>query len=349
MGFSYSGFMGILLLHFYKQHISLADFLLADAIACAANVLFITCRRHYNFQRDMRWGFSLLIVALFILAFIPFSRPIYFLYALIQGLGAIIFYVPYNILFFSTRDNTKNYETMVRYWGIIVGVNVFGPLIGSFIFGQFGFRLFLIVAMVVSLISLSLTRFIPKTILNYSVSEAWNHVRPLRLIIFLDGTQTKIPVAIGLFALLYISTTQGYGTYLSVIALVALVGGLFLARKSDRSTKRLRYLVPASLAAGAVALSFVFAKTFFVFMALMLLLKAAAVLVDPMRGAILTDKLPESPLNWISRELYLNAGRAVMLGGAGILLYFNLPTVAFVGMGLLYITFPLVVYWKKVY
>ena len=140
-----------------------------------------------------------------------------------------------------------------------------------------------------------------------------------------------------------------FGKFLSVMSLVALFFAFRLAKKSDKKQNRTMFIWPLSIATGLVAMCFYFVTTFPVFLILALLLKALTILVEPIRSNIILDKTEKKPIDWISREVFLNIGRMFLVGVVALMLFFKLDKEIFIFLGLVHILFPFVVYYKKVY
>lgn len=171
----------------------------------------------------------------------------------------------------------------------------------------------------------------------------------MRLINLWDGALLKTNPVTSLFVLLYVSTVGQFGTYLSFISLVMAGVSWLVAKTSDKTNRRMRYLWPATLLAGGAVAAFVGVSTFSVFVVCMILLRSALVIAEPIRSNIMQDTIPPNDLNWISRELYLNLGRTILLFSAAGLFILGMPKGVFILFGVLHIAFPFVVRAKKIY
>ena len=87
-----------------------------------------------------------------------------------------------------------------------------------------------------------------------------------------------------------------------------------------------------------------------IFFALAVVIKIVSVISDPLRSTIILDRhASEDPVTWLSREFYINMGRAVLLGGAALCTYVGSNRLVFVFLALPYLLFPFLVHRKKIY
>ncbi|MCX6781334.1 MAG: hypothetical protein NT003_04475 [Candidatus Magasanikbacteria bacterium] len=349
LNFVNAGFTGILLFHFYKQHVGLSDIFFADAIGCSINALSLFARRSIHIRRDIQIGFGVLALSLIFLMIVPYSKPIFYIFYAFQTIGGIIFYVPLNILFFEKISPTERMRSMTAYWivGIIAGV--IGPIIGAFLFTHTGSVAFLSIPLAILLIGIYIARFAPADIVRYTPTEVLSHIKTLRTINLLDGALHRVSGDVGLFALLFVSTVVDYGNYLSFVSLIMVGISWIIAKKSDSSGKRMKFLWPSAVIAGIATMSFSFAHTFVIFIILTIITRSALIIAEPLRSNVMQDILHPHPINWISREFYLNVGRAIIQVIAAILLFYGSPVAAFILFGAMHMAFPLLVRWKKIY
>ena len=96
-------------------------------------------------------------------------------------------------------------------------------------------------------------------------------------------------------------------------------------------------------------ISFYFVNNLFWAVVLIVLFKFITILFNPLRSNILLDKVSNGPITWISREIYLNIGRFFILGLVAFIVYLGFLREAFVSVAILYLIFPIVVRYKKIY
>lgn len=344
-----SGFVAILLFHFYKQHVTLSDIFLADAIACGANALFLLSRRSIHTRRDMRIGLGILALSIVFLILVPYSKPVFYLFYIFQVIGGVTFYIPLNILYFDNVAADGRMQNMAWYWivGIISGI--VGPLIGAFLFTRTSLPVFLTIPLVIFLIGIFLARYAPARTITYNVHDVLTRIKRIRVINILDGALHRVNGDTGMFALLFVASVAEYGGYLSFVSLIMVGVALLVARHSDKTNKRMHYLLPAALVAGVATIAFSLAHTFAIFIALTLTVRSALIIAEPLRSNIMMDVIEPHAHNWISREFYLNVGRAIIQLIAAALLFAGFSAGAFIVFGCLHLLFPILVHYKKIY
>ncbi len=343
-----AGFVGILYLHFFKQHISLVDFFLAQALADGAVTSMIAVRRIFFSRRDIQVGFLIVGIALALLL-MPFSRSFFYVYTVVRMVGTILFFTPYNILFFEETHTDRRLRSMTGYWAVSVVVGVVAPVACGFIFEQFGRAIFIGSALVLIIAGIVVGSRVPSRVYRYTTKEVYIRLKKLRTINMLDGALHRVEGAVGFFALLYFTNELNYGIYLSLMALVALVPSFYIAHVSDTRRERMRFMWPISLATGALVWIFAGIHSLSAFIIAMMALNAITVLIEPLRSTILLDATESAPVDWIARELFLNTGRMFFSLTVALFLWFNLTTTLFIFLGILHMAFPCVVWYKKIY
>lgn len=342
------GFLGILYVNFFKNHLGFSQLFLAEGLSAAAVVIFIFQRRAYRASHDIVLGFASIAFSITFL-FLPFSPVVFYLFIIFRGLGSIIFYVPFNILYFDQRLEKRNLSSMTWYWALGLVPSVVAPVLGGFLYTYFGMGVFLSTSLVIVLFGIYCGTLVSKQKYPVSLRDLTLKLKGLRAINIVDGALHRVTNAIFIFALLYIHTEINYGTFLSIAAVVALFFAMKMARVSDTSNQRMRYLWPLCLTSGFICFAFIFARSASVFLTLAIALRSLAVFVEPLRSNIILDTREKDPINWVSREFYLNIGRVGLLFVLAALMRFNLIIPAFVFLGALHIIFPFMVHYKKVY
>jgi len=95
-----SGFLSLVYFYFVKKHVSFGLIFLADFLGYIVIISFILFNRHLRFRNNIRLGFILIALAMLILL-LPFDpNIIIFPYAILSSFGSIVFFCPYNILYF---------------------------------------------------------------------------------------------------------------------------------------------------------------------------------------------------------------------------------------------------------
>jgi len=343
-----AGFVAILYVHFFKQHISIADFLLAEGLGCLAVAVYIALRKKVTTGRDIQAGFVIFGIGLAVLLF-PFSRFLFFAYAIFRVLGVIMFYIPYNIVLFENHNKEKSLQTMTHYWIVGILSGIVGPLIGAYLFVHAGIFAFICIALIVLFGGIMYSRIVENRVYPYTFSDLVKRTATLRSIIMVDGALHKVSAIIMIFALVYFNTEFTYGGFLSFVSFVALFFMTYIAKVSDKNKKRMEFIWPLSLLLAGITTLFGFFHTGLAFVTLTILLRIFSMLVEPLRSTILLDSKGSDALNWISREFWLNIGRATIFLVSFVFLKINNPTLVFLFCASLHALFPFLVHYKRIY
>ncbi len=338
-----------MLYSFYHQHIALSDIFFADAIACAANAMFIVMRKSIHTRRDIRIGFGLMTIGLFLVAFLPHTRTLLYAFYILQVLGAITFYIPVNILYFKGVAEDARMRGMTLYWIVGIATGVAAPLVGALLYAHTSMMVFLIVPLLLTLCGVWMAQYVPEDIISYSRGDVFNYLKGLRVINALDGALHRVSGDAGFFVLMFASTVASYSSYLSCVSLVMAAVAWIVATKSDKTNNRMKYLWPTALLAGAATMGLSLAHSFITFLILSVVARASLVIAEPLRSNVTQDSAVAHAHIWISREFYINIGRTLLQIIAGILLVIGSPTAALILFGALHIAFPFLVHRKKIY
>lgn len=345
-----SGFLSLLYVYFVKSHLNFGYILLAEALGNLSAVIFILIKRQFRTRFDLRLGFFLVLSAL-ILLLLPAS-PITLLipYTILKVTGAIMFFVPYNILFFESTKVNKKLSRMTSYWSIGLVVGIFAPLLGGLLFSQLGLLWFIALAMLFICVSLFLTYLVKTQSYPYGIKEICTHIKSFRTIVMIDGAlPTASSLLLTLYLLTFVHGAFDFGLLLSFIALVSISFSFLLAKVSDKKKKRLEFIWPLSTLSGITMILFYFLGGFWPAILLIICFKFISTMLNPIQSNIVFDRDNTTAITWISRELFLNIGRTLTLLFLVPLVYLGFLKEAFVVVGLLYVLFPFVVFTKGVY
>lgn len=345
-----AGFISILYVYFVKDHLNFGYIIFAEALGTIASVLFILLKRQFSLRSDIQFGFILVLFGLLSLL-IPVA-PIFILipYTILKVTGAIMFFIPYNILFFAKTDGDKKLYRMTTYWAIGLVIGIFAPILGGFLLSYFSLRIFVAVAIGLLFVGIFLGLFIKKKVYVYDIPTLFRHLKGFRTITLIDGAlPTASQLLITLYLLTFIQNEFNFGALLSVIALLSVSFTFPLAKFSDRYKKRLELIWPLSYLAGAVMVLFYFTTTLGWAIACIILFKFVTTLLWPIQSNIICDRKHVTPMLWISRDLFLNIGRSLVLLSLVPFAYFGFLKEAFLVVGILFFALPVVVAGKKIY
>lgn len=345
-----SGFIAILYPHFVQHNVSLGHIVIAEALGYLGAMGFMLAKKQFRSKTDITLGFILVFLALGTLILPIAPATIIIPYTILKVAGAIMFFVPYNILFFHNTKKNKKLKKMTSYWAIGTVVGIIAPITGGFIFSTFGIKTFILLATIILAITLIFTQFINQQTYPYTTKDVLTTIKGVRTITMLDGgIQSASGLLITLYLLNFIQDAFDFGKVLSIIALISVLFSFQLASYSDKNKKRTMFIWPLSILSGAIMMVFPLATTLVGAVALIVAFKFVSVLFNPIRSNILFDYHKNIPINWIARDIYLNLGRFIILGSLGYLAFQGYQSQVFIILGILYMLFPFVLTYKKVY
>lgn len=345
-----SGGFSLLYIYFVKQQISFFYILMAEFCGLVIIVIYLVCGKILHSRYTIMAGYLLLALSALVML-LPFKALyLVFFYFILSWLAAIIFFTPYNILYFQKIQKGEHLQDITFYWAVGIVVGIFAPLLAAYVWQMTNLSVFLTIYTLFIIFSLFLLNYIPAEVYRYKIKEGLTYLKGLRTINMIDGALHRTNgIIILIFSLQYINNELDFGKFLSITGLVALFVAFPMAKLSDQKQKRTIFIWPISVATGLVVMSFYFVNSFWQFFVLALILKGLLVLSEPIRSNIVLDKKEKRAITWISREIYLNIGRVLLVAVLVVMLYFGWFKETFIVMGALHLLFPVVVYFKKVY
>lgn len=345
-----SGFLAILFAYFVKNHLDFSLVLLAEALGYGLSVLFIISKRQFNTRHGMWFGLGLVLCSLPLL--LSPLAPFYILipYTLLKTSGGIMFYIPYNTLFFAKTNQEKKLHRMTMYWAIGSTVGILAPMTGGLLFASFGLPVFVGIALTILVVGICLAGLVKPETHPYTLHSTLTNIKGFRLVSMFDGSlYTGSNLLITLYLLTFIKGEFNFGTLLSIIALVSVALTFRIARWSDRIKKRWEFIWPLSFGVGLIMASLFFVHSLVWAVVLIVAYQVLISLFNPLRSNILFDNVEHTPATWVSREFYLDVGRAIVLLCLAFVVYTGHLREAFLIMAALFAFFPFLLLLKGVY
>ncbi len=345
-----SGFISLLYVYFVKSHLNFGYIILAEALGYLFSIFLILVKKQFSSQRDLRFGFILVFCALLMLLLPLLPLTLLIPYTVLKVMGAIMFFTPYNILFFESTKANKKLSRMTSYWSIGVVVGIVAPIVGGFLFSRLGLFPFVLIALGILGLTFYLIKFVKKEVYPYSVQEIFQHIKGFRTIVMIDGAlPTASNLLLSLYLLTFVRGAFDFGILLSSIALLSVSFSFLIAKISDKNKKRLEFIWPLSSFSGIVLILLYFTQSFWSVVVLVVAFKFISTMLNPIQSNIVFDRDNTTASTWISREIFLNIGRTLTLLCLVPLVYLGFLKEAFVFVALLFIVFPFVVFKKGVY
>jgi len=239
----------ILAPHFLEKNISLSQMIMGNGLFFAAAVIWLLLFKTQSSR--LSWflaaGFS--IIGLLFAAQVTNVWQ-YYLYCFLLGLGAVLYFVPYNIAHFRLTPGHRNSFSAAIMFSIIPVISFLAPLLAGSL-AQISYNYIWFGSVAFFLMVLVLTKFQTDFRYHFNFKADLTYLKPTWLIVALQGLWEPIIFAvISVFTLNFITTPLAFGSFISYLGLVAIVANLFLGRLSDRLNNRLKFLIPTTILLG---------------------------------------------------------------------------------------------------
>mgnify|MGYP001577682084 CR=1 FL=1 len=314
------------------------------AILSVVMLLVVTT---YNAQWFLRMSY--ILNAVMALGFFVLPLRIAFLLYVAGWAGLIIiFWVPLNMIFFQESHSGRHAQDS---WSYMVAPGVLSmiiPPLGALMMRIYSYKwLFLLMAGVYLVMMVWFWKKIPNQTWRVQREKAITKFKGLKTISMFEGALHFFSsVVLGVYALRFLQNETEVGWFWSYVAIISVVAGFFMARMSDATQERKKYVVILFSFLLVCELGFMLAKTLGVFLIVMGMYTVMATVSSPIRLAISMD-VKEKDMNfWWSRELFLNIGRAGTLAMAGFFFWKEWEGLLFGMYGVLIALYPLLIFHK---
>lgn len=301
----------------------------------------------YNSKWFLRM--SLLLNCVMALGFFVLPLRIAFFVYVIGWAGLIIlFWVPLNMIFFQESHTARHARDS---WSYMVAPGVLSmiiPPLGALLMRLYGYRWLFLLTAGMYLIALSwFWRKVPDVVWNVQRGEAIARFKGLKTISMFEGALHFFSsVILGVYALRFLQNETDVGLFWSYVAIVGVVAGFFVAKLSDGTQERKKFIVGLFSLLFLCVIGFMFASTLVWFLVVMGVYTVMATISSPIRLAISMD-VKEKDMNfWWSRELFLNIGRAGTLAIAGVLFWKEWYGLLFGMYAVLILLYPILIFNK---
>lgn len=312
-------------------------------------VIFILNNRSVDSRLLMFLGIITRAISALSLALLEPSSLLFAFYLFTIGLGSFLFWVPFNVMYFSTSKGHEAkmgsiYFSMASAFGLII------PLLSGFIISDFGFKeLFMIDSLLYMAMAFSLFIF-EKSKHVHNLKDCLNELKGFKTLIFIEGIYGGGLTAILMVVpLLYFSKPVELAVFLSATTIFSIIASLVASHLSDKNRKRKKYV--SSFGTGLAVATFLgtFASTASLWYLAVSARNFFATLFWPFTTTILVDNKRHMVKSMVGREWLLNVGRFLGLVIVFVCtLYANiLLSMAF--LGLVIALYPLIIELKKMH
>jgi predicted MFS family arabinose efflux permease len=316
--------------YFFGQGMSLQELFLADTLIFVASMFTIPLFRGFKCRDSMVAGIAVSIICVLILFLSPAKEAAY-AFRLISGITHILFWVPFNTLYYEFRK--ENHAVMgALYYAISPVLSLVLPALAGLLALTMGFQALFILAM----ISLAVTAlmswfFVENRAYSYDFITVIKSFSGLRSIIFMEGFTAAVitGVTLVIMPLLYVKGPLEFGVLISLSTIFAVLASLVTAKLSDNMKRRREFLLPV---VGCFALAVIFTSrswdllTFFIGLGLV---NFFSKIFFPLPLALAVDNTKSRIVDsMVGREFMLNFGRlAGALLGCLVFVFSDIQTV----------------------
>ncbi len=328
---------------FLEKNITLQQMMMGNAVFFAVQFIWLLLFRR-QFSR-FSW-FLATIVSIVGLLFASQVTNVwhYYFYSLLLGMGAVLYFVPYNIAHFRLTPGHRNSLSAAIMFSIVPFISFIAPLAAGIV-AQISYNYIWFGSVIFFLVVVAMIGFQVDFEYRFNLKKDLVYLKPTWLIVILQGLWEPINFAIiPLFALNFVTAPLAFGSFMSYLGLVAIAANLFFGRLSDRLKERVRFLIPTTILLGLATMALPFAlNSFTAWLVLGGVINFLSPLFWNFSTAYFVDRQPDSERSMAAREWLLAGSRVVGL----ILIFMNYywqvrPTYFFYLLGAVMLIYPLI-------
>jgi hypothetical protein len=338
----------ILPVHILNQGLGITIQILGWVLTFAGQILLLVLFK--KVQAKLNWYIAMILVLSSILLSINIVNiSQFFLGSFLSGVAIALFWVPYNIAHFRGSSKEATGHTSGVLFSVFPAVSITAPILAGFL-AEVNTYLVWGFVLISFLIATLLVKKQENFLVSYSVKAAWQEIKPVRVLLVLEGIwESLIFCIIPVYTLYFIQTPGFYGTFLAYLSLAGLVANLLLSSFTDRVKKRAVFIYPLTLAMSVVTFVFPFVTQDLFLWALVSGLSQFLVLLFwSISLAMVVDSSSNLDLAMPGREIALIVGRlfGALLVAASFLIE-KTPFYIFFILGAVMLLFPINLYWNS--
>jgi hypothetical protein len=294
-----------------EREFSITQVLLVAFIVYLAGAILILVLPAIEARWALRIGFLLRILVIVPYWLFP-QFPAILAASALFGFALVLFWVPYNLIFFEHRARTTNAGVSAVYAAVQPALDVVAALLAGYLVMRWGFPALFASAFFIGVIAWPATfRLRPRAAIPMDLWGRMARLRRLRTLIVMDGVaQGVVWPAVPIVTLTVIAGAFAYAGFFAALAVAGAVGAIIMGRISDKRAKRFAFIWPvAFVLAAANAFSIFAVASVAVWGVLRGLATMSGILLDPFRNAVLLDNASTVEDLFIAREFLLNMGR----------------------------------------
>ncbi len=312
--------------YFVKVGYSFLDIALYFALSFSTSMFAIMALKNSRSDKLMRAGLILKIVIFVMTAYI-YVKPLLFISGIFWGFMSIFYWVPMNIHFFKFRTAGKNASHVGLFFALWPILGAIIPAIAGIAAERYGmnFVFFSSALLLLPAILLSLGMKRPEA-LQFNFKKFTENTKGVKSILFLQGIWEGIDwLAVPLVTLSFVSGVVDFGAFYSYLGFFGIVAFFIAGRASDKSGKRAIFLYPVTIAMALSTILSGMSSTFFAWGVFRGAVSFLVNLFSPFALTVVVDTSKNIEDSMISREFFLNFGRALGTVIVALMLIASVP------------------------
>lgn len=274
------------------------------------------------------WTIALYFYALFFIlsSFTIFSLTQYYIASMIAGIGSCLFYLFYNIRYFSEEKEGKTYGHAAKFFNILIIISLIAPFLAGLI-GEVKFMYVAILTLFFFIIAVVVARSLPDSMYSFSMAQSYKSAYGAKKIIFLNGLYDSLGWGIlTVFTLQFIQTPLSFGIFASYLAIISVISNFIMGKIGDRFKKgHVVAAVSSALAFGAVLLMGFSSTSLAAWVVANGIMQFISPVFTSTALALALERSTDKLMMLHAREMLMNVGRFIGVVAAGLMLYFKLP------------------------
>ncbi|HAO65012.1 TPA: hypothetical protein DCQ44_03480 [Candidatus Taylorbacteria bacterium] len=316
--------------HLIAQGLTIPEIFFGSFLLIVGQLVLLTAigfkQRTYSFRRVWTIALSLYAIFFILSSFQILSLAQYYIASLIAGIASCLFYLFYNIRYFSEQKEDKTYGHAAQFFNILIIISLIAPFLSGLI-GSLNFSYVAVLTLFFFLIALVVARSLPDQPYSFSMAQSYRSAYGAKLIIFLNGLYDSLGWGIiTVFTLRFIQTPFSFGAFASYLAIVALISNYLVGKVGDKFKKGHVVVAVSSLLAFVSIILMGFSSTsFYAWIIANGVMKFISPIFSSTTLGLAIDRSADKLMMLHAREMLMNFGRFVGLAIAGLMMYFSAP------------------------
>jgi len=339
----------LIYLYFKNAGVSEIELLLSFLLWFSAPLLVIfgLNGRQVGYRKLMILGIGAQLASFLLMAMLPGTRELLFLYSFLAGTTCFLFWVPFNIWYFEPSHGKAALLGTV-YFSMGSFLNLVLPLIAATIVDNVGFGLLFLSTAALYAATMVSTLFLGEQRYEHNLRDCLKELKGFKTLIFLEGVYGGGTFAgISVISLIYFTEPAALGLFLSITTIFSILASAIVSWISDRTRKRKKYISITGTGLGIAHILVPFISSAFGWYVYVSARNFFSTLFYPFTTAMIVDNRRDMAKSMVSREWVLNMGRIL---GVLVVLTCAIFVNIYAGLaiaGFSVIAYPLVIELKR--